>query len=108
MAKIQHVTKGDIIVERHNGKNRMTPVNKVELNACSKRSVHINGNACYDWGTDVRIAEGDGTLGDLEKEVAGLGDLEEDFDPGLLLTVGDVQKVHEEALEALADKLVKR
>lgn len=90
MARIETVVKGDIIVERVGGKNRMIPVRKVELNACSKRSVHINSNACYDWGTHVRIAEGEGTLGDLEKEMSGLGDLEEDFDPGVRVKVGDV------------------
>lgn len=72
MAKIQHVTKGDIIVERGNGKNRMTPVRKIEHNVCSKPSVHINGNECYDWGTDVRIVHGEETLGDLETVAASL------------------------------------
>lgn len=88
MAKIQSVVKGDIIVERINGKNRMTPVRKVEHNVCSKPSVHINGNQCWDWNQDVRLAEAEGTLGDLEKETAALGDLEEDWDK--------VQKINDE------------
>lgn len=75
MAQIQNVVKGDIIVERVGGKNRMTPVRKVEINACSKPSVHINGNTCWDWGTHVRLAESEGTLQDLESAV---GDLESD------------------------------
>lgn len=97
MAKIQDVVKGDIIIERASGKNRMIPVKKVELNACSKASVHINNNACYDWGTDVQVAKGEGTLGDLEKEMTGLGDLEEDLDVN----------VEDAWAELMADKLVK-
>jgi hypothetical protein len=97
VAKIQNVVKGDVIIERANGKNRMTPVRQVVINACSKRGVHINNNACYDWGTDVRIVEGEGNLGDLEKEMTGLGDLEEDLDVD----------VREAIFEEMADLLVK-
>lgn len=101
MAKIETVIKGDIIVERSNGKNRMIPVRKVEHNVCSKRSVHINDNACYDWGTDIRLAEAEGTLGDLEAEVAGLGDLETDEPESVLESFTDRE------LEAFASGIVK-
>ncbi len=80
MAKIQTVVKGDVILERIDGKNRMTPVRSVDYNACSKPSVHINNNECYDWGTDVRLVEADQTLGDIEKEMSGLGDLSEEYE----------------------------
>lgn len=96
MAKIQSVVKGDIIVERANGKKRMIPVRKVALNACSKKGVHINNNACYDWGTDVNLVEGEGTLADLEKEMTGLGDVE-----------GDVEEAVDESWEKYAEGLVR-
>lgn len=78
---IQDVNKGDIIVEYKNGKKSMTPVRKIELNACSKPSVHINGRECYDWNTPVVIATGDETLGDLRDAVEEL----ENDDPGVLV-----------------------
>lgn len=74
MARIESVVKGDIIVERVNGKNRMIPVRRVDINRCSKPSVHINDSACYDWGTDVRLADGEGTLADLEEVVGEVED----------------------------------
>jgi hypothetical protein len=76
---VQTVSKGDIIVERISGKKRMTPVRKIEVNACSKPSVHINTRDCYDWGTYVEIAMSDETLGDLEE---ALENLEEGKDEG--------------------------
>jgi hypothetical protein len=89
-SSIQRIVKGDIIIERVNGKKRMIPVSKVEFNACSTYGVHINRSMCYDFNAVVDLVEGESTLGDMEKEMAGLGDLEEDFDPGVLVSVGSV------------------
>lgn len=97
MSSVQRITKGDIIVERVNGKNKMIPVRKVEFNACSSKGVHVNTNMCYDYNAVVQLADAEGTLSDLE---TALGDLEEDFDPGVLVSVGDVY-------EAMAERLVK-
>lgn len=97
MSSVQNITKGDIIVERISGKNRMIPIRKVEFNACSSKGVHVNTSMCYDHNAVVQLVDSDGTITDLE---SALDDLEEDFDPGLDVTVGDV-------LEAMADRLVK-
>jgi hypothetical protein len=97
-ASVQCLAKGDIIVERANGKNRMIPVKQVEFNACSSRGVHVNRSMCYNYNDVVDLVEGEGTLGDLEKAASGLGDLEEDF-----------EGLNEfDRLEAWADKLVKQ
>lgn len=78
-SSVQKLVKGDIIIERVNGKNRMTPVRQLEFNACSTKGVHVNRNMCYDFNAVVDLVDGESTLGDMEKEVAGLGDLEEDW-----------------------------
>lgn len=100
---IQKVVKGDIIVERVNGKNRMTPVTKVEFNACSSKGVHINRNACYDFNAVVNLVDGEGTVSDLDREIAGLGDLESDF-AGLDARLDNLS---DRELEALATGIVK-
>jgi hypothetical protein len=105
MARIESVVKGDIIIERVAGRNRMIPVKKVEHNTCSKPSVHINNNACYDWGTHVRIAEGEGTLGDLEMEVSGMGDLEEDWKAVGTVRV-DENGVNEDDMDAAMERII--
>jgi hypothetical protein len=75
---VQNLVKGDVIVERVNGKNRMTPVTKVEFNACSTHGVHVNRSMCYEFNAVVNLMDEESTLGDLEKEFTALGDLEED------------------------------
>lgn len=100
MASILDIRKGDIIVERANGKKSMTPVRHVEFNACSKRGVHVNRNLCYDSSAVIQLVQGEGTLGDLEDEIA---EMEEAFDPGISVTVGEVLDKH----EALAERLVR-
>lgn len=100
---VQRLVKGDIIIERVGGKNRMTPIRKVEFNACSNWGVHVNSNACYDFNAVVDIVEGEGTLGDMEKEMSALGDLEEDFP-----TDEDLRQAGERSIEAWADFLVKQ
>lgn len=72
----QRVVKGDILIERDNGKKRMILVKKVQHTVCSRTKVHIN-DLCYDWNAVVDLAEADGTLGDLE---TALGDLDSDYD----------------------------
>lgn len=93
---VQRLLKGDIIIERVNGKRRMTPVTKVEFNACSSHGVHVNRSMCYDFNAVVDLVDGEGTLGDLEKEMTGLGDLEE-----------DLEGVMNEAWESYAEGLVR-
>lgn len=95
-ASVQALVRGDILIERVAGKKRMTPVRQIEFNACSSHGVHINRSMCFDSTAVVDISDGEGTLGDLEKEMSGLGDLEEDFDSGVLVNVED-----------FADKIVK-
>jgi hypothetical protein len=82
---VQTLAKGDVIIERGSGKPRMTPVTKVEFNACSTHGVHVNRNACYDFNATVEVVQSEGTLGDLQDAVdsdevleSGLGDLESD------------------------------
>lgn len=72
MSSIQNISKGDIIVERVNGKNRMTPVRKVEFNACSSMGVHINTSMCYDFNAVVQLADAEGTVKDLEEAIEDL------------------------------------
>lgn len=78
---INNVKPGDIIKER-GGKG--IEVKKVQLNACSSRGVHINDKFCWDSGAPVVLAK----VGKDAEETA-LGDLNEDFDMGILLTLGD-------------------
>lgn len=66
---IQRLVKGDVIVEQVNGKNRMTPVTKVEFNACSTHGVHVNRSMCYEFNAVVNLLDEKSTLGDLEKEL---------------------------------------
>lgn len=96
-ASVQCLAKGDIIVERANGKNRMIPVKHVEFNACSSRGVHVNRNMCYSYNDVVDLVEGEGTLGDLEEAASGLGDLPK-----------DQALTDQEFYEELADLLVKQ
>lgn len=100
MSSIQRITKGDIIVERVGAKNKMIPVRKVEFNACSSMGVHVNTNMCYDYNAVVQLADGDGTLSDLE---TALGDLEEDFP-----TEEDLRQAYLGSIEAWADRLVRQ
>jgi hypothetical protein len=93
MASILDVRKGDIIVERNNGKKSMIPVRKVEFFVCSTKGVHVNDNACYDNTAVVTLVAGEGTLSDLE---SGLGDLEEDYS-----MIGDAMVADYEALAEL-------
>lgn len=93
---IQRLLKGDIIIERVNGKRRMTPVTKVEFNACSSHGVHVNRSMCYDFNAVVDIVDGEGSLADMEKELTGLGDLE-----------SDLEEAVDEAWESYAEGLVK-
>jgi hypothetical protein len=82
-SSVQRLVKGDIIIERSNGKNRMTPVRRIEFNACSSYGVHVNGNECYDYNAVVDVVLGEGSLSDLEEATSGLGDLEEDLESAL-------------------------
>jgi hypothetical protein len=82
---VQTLAKGDVIIERGSGKPRMTPVTKVEFNACSTHGVHVNRNACYDFTATVEVVQSEGTLSDLRDTVDsdealenGLGDFESD------------------------------
>lgn len=91
-ASIQRVVKGDVIVERINGKKRMTPVARVEFNACSSNGVHINRSMCYDFNAVV----------DIEDHVEELEEFENEFP-----TDQDLQDAHSNSIEAWADRLVK-
>lgn len=90
---VQSLVKGDVIIERGSGKPRMTPVTKVEFNACSTHGVHVNRNACYDFNASVEVVQAEATLGDLEKEIE-LG----------TVRVSD-DGVNEEDLDAVMDKI---
>lgn len=98
-SSVQRIVRGDIIIERVNGKNRMTPVKHVEFNACSSNGVHVNRSMCYDYNAVVDLVDGEGTLGDLEKEFATLSDFE---DNGT-----ETSNLSEKELEALASGIVK-
>lgn len=102
---IQRLLKGDIIIERVNGKRRMTPVTKVEFNACSSHGVHVNRSMCYEFNAVVDVVDGDGNLGDLEKEMSGLGDLEEDYEPLGTVRV-DANGVNEDDMDAVMDRIM--
>lgn len=78
---INDVKPGDVIKEQ---RGKGIEVTKVELNACSSRGVHINGKYCWDSGAPIVLSK----TGKNAQETA-LGDLEEDFDMGILLTVGE-------------------
>lgn len=95
MASILGIRKGDIIVERINGKKSMTPVRHVEFNACSKRGVHVNRNSCYDNTAVVDLVLGEETLGDARDIIEGISS-------EVLETIPD-----EDFYEDMADKLVK-
>lgn len=99
---VQRIVKGDIIIERVNGKNRMTPVKQIEFNACSSNGVHVNRSMCYDYNAVVDLVDSEGSLGDLEKEFSGLGDREEDFP-----TVEELWRAGTDSVEAWAEKLIK-
>lgn len=101
-SSVQRIVKGDIIIERVNGKKRMTPVKQVEFNACSSHGVHVNRSMCYEYNAVVDLVDSEGSLGDLEKEFSGLGDLEGDFP-----TVNDLWRVGMDSVEGLAEKLIK-
>jgi hypothetical protein len=99
-ASVLRLAKGDIIIERVNGKKRMIPVKQVEFDACSTRGVHVNRNACYDSSAVVDLVEGEGTLGDLEDAVnEGGADQDENDD---IVDLGDLDKYAD-----FADLLVK-
>jgi hypothetical protein len=96
----QRVVKGDIIIERDNGKNRMIPVRKVQHTVCSRVKVHIN-DLCYDWNAVVQLVDGEGTVKDLE---AAIDELEEyDAFP----TDEDLRRAGEDSIKAWADQLVR-
>ncbi len=80
MASIQTIRKGDVIIERRNGKDVMIPVRKVEFNACSTRGVHVNTNMCYDFNAVVHVVEGEATLGDLKQALEVETEIEYDAD----------------------------
>lgn len=100
-SSIQVVYKGDIIVERVNGKNRMIPVRKVEFDACSSKGVHINTSMCYDYNAVVELVDGEATLGDLQKTAESVNSeaLEE--------STSDKTLTNEEFYEELAALLVR-
>lgn len=75
-SSVQKLVKGDIIVERVNGKKRMIPVKQVEFNACSTHGVHVNRNMCYDFNAVVDLVMGEGTVSDLEEAIDGLVEVE--------------------------------
>jgi hypothetical protein len=95
---VQTLAKGDVIIERGSGKPRMTPVTKVEFNACSTHGVHVNRNACYDFNATVEVVQSEGTLGDLRDTI--------DSDEVLESALGDLES-DEEMYAELADLLVK-
>lgn len=71
---ILSVRKGDIIVERlAGGKKSKTVVTHIVFNACSKRGVHINRNACYDNTAMVEIEHG--TVDELDALEAELDEM---------------------------------
>lgn len=70
---ILSVRKGDIIVERlAGGKKSKTVVTHIVFNACSKRGVHINRNACYDNTAMVEIEHAEVSVDELEAAEAEL------------------------------------
>lgn len=73
---IEAVQIGDVIVE---GRDKTT-VGKLDLWACSSKGTHINSRFCYDRGTLVNVQRG---AKSQSIEETGLGDLEEDFAPGI-------------------------
>lgn len=49
MANILSLQVGDSIIERTpGGKKIYVPIKHIVFNACSKKGVHVNRNACYD------------------------------------------------------------
>lgn len=101
-SSVQRIVRGDIIIERVNGKNRMTPVKQVEFNACSSNGVHVNRSMCYDYNAVVDLVDGEGTLGDLEKEFATLNDLQDND-----IEIEKPSNLSDKELEALASGIVK-
>lgn len=95
-ASIQRVVKGDIIIERANGKKRMTPVTKVEFSACSSKGVHINRSACYDFNAVVELVDGEKNLGEMQDEME---EFEEDLD--ILASAGAALGKYDELAELL-------
>lgn len=79
---IEEVRRGDIIVE---GRDE-TKVTKVEPFYCSSNGTHINNRSCYDRGSIVKVKR---DQKEPSFDESGLGDFEEDFDMGILLTLGD-------------------
>jgi hypothetical protein len=66
MANILSIRENDTIVESVGGKKSRTVVTHIVFNACSKRGVHINRNACYDNTAEVTIERGAVTEEEIE------------------------------------------
>jgi len=75
---ISQVRKGDTIVD---GRSE-TEVKRIKHDACSSFGTHVNDRECYERGSKVRIKPG---KADASFEESGLGDLEDDWKPGLLV-----------------------
>ena len=82
MANILNLQVGDSLVERSpGGKRILIPVTHVVFNACSKKGVHVNRNACYDntavveieYGSEVQDEEQE--MNDLDNEIAELSNI---------------------------------
>lgn len=78
---ITEVKPGDVIKEGH---GKSIEVKQVENNACSSRGTHINNKYCYEPTAHVTVSREFDI--DANRFVdSALGDLEEDFDPGVLV-----------------------
>ncbi len=97
-SSVQKLVKGDIIVERVNGKKRMTPVTKVEFNACSSKGVHVNRSMCYDFNAVVELEDQETILDDLEAEFDDGADIDAEIDR---------QGSTDAELEALAERVIR-
>lgn len=76
---ITEVRKGDIIVD---GRSE-TEVKRIKHDACSSFGTHVNDRECYERTAKVRIKPG--KVESKSFEESGLGDLEEDWGPGVLV-----------------------
>ena len=98
---IQLVEEGDIIVE---GKAKIA-VRRVERNACSKKGVHINDNACYDNTAHVVVIQGERELpSDVVEETHDEGNFDADWD---LVDNHYMTIAYENSLKAWADRVIR-
>lgn len=55
LTKIVDIKVGDVIVNPASRHDNGITVSTVELDACTKRKVHINRSLCWDEGSEVYV-----------------------------------------------------